>query len=53
MSPVVTPDNVATLLRTAHVPHAPLLLKVDIDSYDVDVALAALEGVLDEFGAAA
>lgn len=39
----VTPTNIAELFRVAHVPPAPLLLKVDIDSYDVDVAMAALE----------
>lgn len=38
----VTPQNVNALLDAARAPERPLLLKVDIDSYDVDVALAVL-----------
>ena len=39
----VTPLNVVDVMKKADVPTAPLLLKVDIDSYDVDVAMAVLE----------
>ena len=39
----LTPDNIVNLLHEANVPRHPRLLKVDIDSYDVDVALAVLQ----------
>ena len=39
----VTPLNVGALMAGARVPDEPLLLKVDIDSYDVDVAIAVLQ----------
>ena len=39
---IATPRNINALLDAAAVPRRPLLLKVDIDSYDVDVALAVL-----------
>ena len=39
----VNPTNVNSVLQAAHVPTHPIVLKVDIDSYDVDVALAILE----------
>ena len=32
-----------SLLHKHGVPHSPLLFKVDIDSYDVDVALSVLQ----------
>lgn len=37
----VTPLNIEKILKT-EVPKEPLLLKVDIDSYDIDVAIAVL-----------
>jgi hypothetical protein len=39
---MLTPRNVNDVLNHANTPVRPLLLKVDIDSYDVDVALAVL-----------
>lgn len=39
---MLTPRNVNDVLNYANTPARPLLLKVDIDSYDVDVALAVL-----------
>ena len=39
----VNPTNIISVLQAAHVPSHPILLKVDIDSYDVDVALTILE----------
>tara|TARA_B110001452_G_C15201427_1_gene416934 strand:+ start:77 stop:1150 length:1074 start_codon:yes stop_codon:yes gene_type:complete len=38
----VTPDNVGGILRDGSTPNDPLVLKVDIDSYDVDVVRAIL-----------
>ena len=38
----VNPPNIAKLLKDGGVPKSPRLLKVDIDSYDADVAAAAL-----------
>ena len=38
----VTPDTIASLLDKHRVPPEPRLLKVDIDGFDVDVALAVL-----------
>ena len=39
----VNPTNIISVLQAAHVPSHPILLKVDIDSYDVDVALTILK----------
>jgi len=39
----VTPDNIEAVLEKAHTPRDLLVLKVDIDSYDVDVTVKVLE----------
>jgi len=45
----VTPSNINLILKRANAPRKPLLLKVDIDSFDVDVALAVLKNYTPDF----